>query len=65
MEDVLEGAGIMAEILKSLHTPRPKKDKQAMAPIRVSPWNPLCSKLLMEEKGKVVTIETDEEDEDL
>lgn len=31
----------------------------------MSPRNPRHSKLSMEEKGKVVTIETDEEEEDL
>lgn len=36
-----------------------------MVPIRVSPRNPLCSKLSIEEKGKVVAIETHEEEEDL
>lgn len=36
-----------------------------MAPVRVSPRNPLRSKLLMEEKGKVITIETGKEEEDL
>lgn len=55
----------MVEILKSPHMPRPKKEKQVMVPIRVSPRNPLCSKLSMEEKGKAVTIETDEEEENM
>jgi len=59
MEDVPEGAVVVAEIPKSLHTPRPKKDKQAMALVRVSPRKPLRSKLSMEEKEKVVTIEID------
>lgn len=36
-----------------------------MAPLCVSPWNPLLNKLSMEEKGKSVTIETNEEEEDL
>jgi len=65
MGDVLEGFMIVEEILKSPCTPRPKKDKQVMARICVSLKNPLCSKLLMEEKGKVVNIETDDEEEDL
>ena len=55
----------MVEILKSPCTPRPKKDKQVMLPVRVSLRNPLHTKWSMEEKGKVVTIETDEEEEDL
>ena len=36
-----------------------------MAPIRMSLWNPLHSKLSMAKKGKAVTIEIDEEEEDL
>jgi len=65
MEDVPEGAKIVTEILKSPRTPRPKKDKQAMAPMHVSPRNTLRSNLSMEEKGKAIMIETDEEEEDL
>jgi len=61
MGDAPEGAKIVVEILKSPHTPRPKKEKQIMVPIRVSPWNLLCTKLSMEEKGKAFTIEIDEE----
>jgi len=45
--------------------PRPKKDKQEMALVRVSLQNPLHNKLSMEEKGKAVTIEIDEEEEDI
>jgi len=63
--DNLEGVGIVAEISKSPCTPRPKKDKQAMAPVCMSPRNLLHSKLFMKENGKVVTIEIDEEEEDL
>lgn len=36
-----------------------------MVPARVSPRNSLRTKLSMEEKGKAVTIDTDEEEEDL
>jgi len=36
-----------------------------MAVVHVSPRNLMCSKLLMAEKGKVVIINTDEEEEDL
>jgi len=61
MGDAPKGVRIVEKILKSPHTPRPKKDKQVMVPIRVSPRNPLRTKMLMEEKGKVVTIESDEE----
>ena len=61
--DALEGARIVAEILKSPRTPRPKKYKQVMVLIHVSPRNPSCTKLSMEEKGKAVTIETNEEEE--
>lgn len=34
-----------------------------MVPLRVSLRNPLHTKLSMEEKGKAITIETDEEEE--
>lgn len=64
VEDVPEG-GVVIEIPKSLQTPRPKKDKQEMGLVCVFPRNTLRSKLSMVEKGKVVTIETDEEEEDL
>ena len=36
-----------------------------MVPVHVSSRNPLGSKLSMEEKGKAITIETDEDEEDL
>lgn len=63
-EDVLEGAKVVTEIPKSPQTPRPKKDKQGMGPLSMSPRN-LLHKISMEEKGKAVTIETDKEEEDL
>lgn len=65
VQDVLEGIEVMTEIFKSPRMPRPKKDKQAMEPVHMSSRNPRHSKLSMEEKGKVVTIETEEEEEDL
>lgn len=36
-----------------------------MVPICVSPRNLLHTRLMMEEKGKVINIETEEEEEDL
>jgi len=42
--------------------PRPQKDKQTMGLVWVSPR---FSKLSTTEKGKVVTTETEEEEEDL
>ena len=36
-----------------------------MGPVHMSPRNPRFYKLSMEEKVKVVTIETEEEEEDL
>lgn len=65
MGDALKGAGIVAEILKSPCLPRTKKEKQVMVPVHVSPRKPLCTKLSMEEKGKAIAIEIDEEEEDL
>ena len=61
MGDASEGVGIVEEILKSPPMPRPKKDKQVMVLARVSPRNLLRTKLSMEEKGRVVTIEIDDE----
>ena len=61
--EVLESARIVAKIPKSPRTPRPKKDKQAMVPMCVSPRNPLRTKLTMEEKGKAINLEADEEEE--
>lgn len=63
--DALEGTGTLVEILKSPHTSRPKKDKQAIIPIHMSSRNLLCTQLTMEEKGKAVTMEIDEEEIDL
>lgn len=63
VEDVPKGTGVVVEIPKSLRTPRPKKDKQAIAPVRVSSRNPLCSKLSMTDKGKAIMIDIDEEEE--
>jgi len=54
-----ESSGIVAEIHKSLCTPRLKKDKQPMLPVCMSPGNLPRSKLTMEEKRKVVNVETD------
>lgn len=65
IHDVSEGTRVAPEIQKSPQMPRPKKDKQAMGPVRVSPSNMWFGKLSMEENGKVVTIETYEEEEDL
>lgn len=55
----------MTEIPKSQRTLKPKKDKEAMGPVCVSPRNLWHNKLSMAEKGKAVIIEIDEEEEDL
>jgi len=65
VEDVLEGTGVVIEILKSPRMLRSKKYKQVMAPVHVSPRNPVHNKLSMAKKGKVVMIDIDEEEEDL
>jgi len=65
VHNVPKGTGVAPKIPKSPRTLRPKKDKKAMGPVCMSPRNLRFNKLLMEEKGKVVTIETDEEEEDL
>lgn len=58
-----ESARIVVEIPKSLCTLRLKKDKHAMVSVRISPRNPLRAKLTMEEKGKAINLEADEEEE--
>ena len=65
MGDAPKGVRIEVELPKSPRMPRPKKDKQVIILIHVSPQNPPCTKLSMEENGKSVTIETNEEEEDL
>jgi len=64
IEDAHEGTGIVAEIPKSPCMSRPKKDKQPMVLVHMSPRNLLRTKLTMEEKGKVINLEVDEEEED-
>ena len=63
--DAPDGTRIVAEIHKSLRTPRSKKDKHLMVPICVSLRKSLCTRLTMEEKGKAANLEIDEEEEDL
>lgn len=58
VQDVPEGTGVAPEIQKSPWTPRLEKYKQAMGPVHMSRRNPRFSKLLMEEMGKAITIET-------
>ena len=41
-----------------------EKDKKAMAPVHVLPRNLLRNDLIMEEKGKAINLEADEEEED-
>lgn len=65
MGDAPEGIGIVADIPKSPRMVRPKKQKQEMVPLHESLQNLLRTRLTMEEKGKVINIETDEEEEDL
>jgi len=50
------------EVPNSPRTPQPHKDKQTMGPVRVSPR---FSKLSMAEKGKEITTEPIEDEEDL
>lgn len=64
MGDALEGVGIVVEIPKSPRMLRPRKDKHLMILVHVSSQNPLCTRLTMEEKGKEINLETDEEEED-
>lgn len=60
--EVPKSARIVAEIPMSLHTLRPKKDKQGMVLVRITPINLLRTKLTMEEKGKDINLEVDEEE---
>ena len=61
--EALESVGIVAEIPKSPRTLRPKKDKQPMVLVSVSPRNPLRTRLTMEEKGKTINSKVGEEEE--
>jgi len=61
--EVPESVRIVTEIPKYPYMLRPKKDNQAMVPVHVSPGNPLRTKLTMEEKGKTINLEANEEDE--
>ena len=56
--------GWLLKIPKSTRMPRPKKDKQPMVLVRVSPKNLLRMRLAIEEKGKAINLEADEEEED-
>lgn len=60
VEDAPKSIKIVAEIPKSPCMPRNKKDNLPMILVHMSP-----RKLTMEEKGKVVNLETDDEEEDL
>lgn len=57
--------GEAPKIPKLPRTPRPKKDPQAVRAIRMSSRNPRFGKLSTEDKGKLVNIEIDDEEEDL
>ena len=57
-----ESAEVIFEVPKSPRTPRPKKDKQAMIPVCISPRNPQRTKLTLQEKGKAINLEADEEE---
>lgn len=65
VQDVPKGIQVVPETLKSPWTLRPKTDKQAAGPVCMSPRNLQFGKLSMEEKGKAITIESDEEEEDI
>lgn len=65
VHDIPRDTRVASKIQKSPQMPRPKKDTQATGPVRMSPWNPQFGKLSMEEKGKAITIETNNEEEDL
>jgi len=63
MAEFPESVGIVPEMPKSPRTPRSKKDKQAMVSVCMSPRNPLRTRLTMEENGKAINLEVDEEEE--
>lgn len=53
-----------AKVPKSPRMSQTKKNPQVAISVQKSPRNLRFKKLLMEEKGKTVTIESDEEEED-
>ena len=65
VHDVPKDTGVTPEIPKSPRTSRPKKDRQVAGPVYMSSRNPQFDKLSMEEKGKDITIEIDDEEEDI
>ena len=62
VHDVSEDIRVASKIPKLARTPRLKKDNHVAGPVCMSPKNPQFGKLSMEEKGKVVTIEIDEQE---
>lgn len=65
MESPTPSVGNALEIHKLPRTPRPKKDPQVVGPVCMSPQNLQFGKLSMEDKGKMVNLETGDEEEDL
>lgn len=57
--------GDAPEILRLPRTSRPKIDTQAAGPVCMSSQNPQFGKLSMEDKGKMINLETDDDEEDL
>jgi len=58
-----ERARIFSNIPKSPHTLRAKKDKHAIVLAHILPRNLLRTKITMEERGKAINLEADEEEE--
>lgn len=52
------------EVLNPPRMPRPQKVKKTMGRVQVSPRNPRFSKLSVAEKGKAITVEIEEEEEE-
>jgi len=53
---------VIVEVPKSPRTSRPKKDKQTMLLVCISPRNPQRAKITLQEKGKAINMEADEEE---
>lgn len=60
-----EDVALAREVPKSPRMPWPKEDKLMIGPVHVSPRNPWLGKLLMKEKGKAISVKSNEEEEGL
>jgi len=61
-EATLESAELVVKVPKSPMKVRPNKDKYIMLPMHISTRNPQRTKLTLQETGKAINVEADEEE---